>query len=237
VTQPPPYQQPYQESGQPPYQEPGSYQQQPHQGAAPQGYQQGYQQPYQAPGPYQQQPYQQPGAYQQPQQWPGGYQQQAPQGGYQPYPGQPQPESQAAYRPQGQRDGQATACRICGSAPAARATFRAVVGAVFMHTMWTANGPFCRDCGLHTFRRQTAKTLTGGWCSIGAVILTPIFLLLNIAARGKVAGLPAPQRYMAAQAQAPLDPGPPLFHRPGTYVYPGIVLVLLVAIIVSNLAR
>jgi hypothetical protein len=105
-----------------------------------------------------------------------------------------------------------------------------------MHTMWTAPGPYCRDCGTHTFRRQTTKTLALGWCSIGAIIITPFFLLMNISARGKVADLPAPQPRMDGRGQRPLDPGPPVFHRPGAYVYPALATVLLFLIIIGNLS-
>jgi hypothetical protein len=220
MSQPPQYQQPYN--------------QQPYGQGAPQQ----YQQPPQQQQPYQQQPYGQPPQqqpYQQPYQQQYGQpqygQQQQYQGAQQGYQQQQQqyqaPQQQAAYQ------GQGVACRLCGSGPAAPATFRAVVGAVFMHTMWTAHGPYCRDCGLHTFRRQTTKTLTGGWCSIGAIILTPIFLLMNISSRGKVAGLPAPQPHPGGHA--PLDPGPPVFQRPGAYVYPVLASFLVLAIIISNL--
>ncbi len=229
MAQPPPYQQQYPGSGQPYQQPPG----QPYQGGG---------QPYQQP--YQQQPY--PQGYQQPPQQ--GYQQQ------QPYPGQPyqqQPyQQQGQYPPQnhphpnyeGQHAGYqqhaqgSVACRVCGSGPAAPATFRAVAGALVMHTMWTTNGPFCRDCGLSTFRRQTTKTLAVGWCSIGAIIIAPIFLLMNLVARGKVADLPAPQPYQAGQAPAPLDPGPPVFARPGAYVYPALGFLLFVFVVIGNLS-
>jgi hypothetical protein len=221
VTQPPQYQQPY--PGQP-YQG-GPYQQQPYQGRP----QQQYQAP---PSPYPPQPYPQQQGYQQPYQAP-------PQQGFQQQPYQaPQQQGyqqQPAYQPQAQTGG--ATCRVCGSAPAAQATFRGVVGAVFMHTIWTARGPFCRDCGLHTFRRQTTRTLTGGWCSVGALILTPIFLLMNIAARGKVADLPAPQPQGGHRAQVPLDPGPPVLQRPGAYVYPVLVFLFFALIVIGNLNR
>lgn len=187
-----------------------------------------YQQPY--PGPYQQQPYPPQQQYQQPypqqQQY---YQQQQPQQAYQQQ--YQAPQQQAGYAAQG-----GPSCRICGNGPAAPATFRAVVGAVIMHTIWTAPGPYCRDCGLHTFRRQTTKTLGGGWCSIGAIVLTPVFLLMNISARGKVAGLPAPQPRPDGRGQRPLDPGPPVFQRPAAYIYPALATILLFLIIVGNLS-
>jgi hypothetical protein len=231
VTQPP-YQQP-------PYPGPGPYQQQPYQQPGQQGQ---YQAPYQQPHPQQQgqQPWGQPQHQGYQQQYQGahqGYQQHYGQPAQQqPYPQQQyqqapyQQPQQAAYQAQG-----GESCRLCGSGPAARATFRAVVGAVIMHTIWTAPGPYCRDCGLHTFRRQTAKTLTGGWCSIGALVLTPIFLLMNISARGKVADLPAPQP--SGDGRAPLDPGPPVFQRPGAYVYPALVGLFFILVVIGNLSR
>jgi hypothetical protein len=218
VTQPPnppPYQ------GQGPYQQPG-YQQQAY-GAQP-GYQQGYGT---QPG-YQQQGYGAQPGYQQGYGAQSGYQQ----SGYQQQPG----HEQQSYQAQGQGQ-QVTSCRICGSAPAAPVTFRAVTGALVMHTMWTSRGPFCRDCGLHTFRQQTAKTLGLGWCSVGAIVVTPIFIILNLVAHSKISGLPAPQRHSAAQAQAPLDPGPPLLSRPAAYMYPIIALALVMFIVIGNLSR
>lgn len=216
--QPPQYQQPYQQ--QPPYgQAPSQGHQQPYQ-------QQPYQQQQQAYG--QQQYGQQYGQQQYGQQ---AYQQQqysgAQQGYQQPY----QAQQQAPYQAQG------FGCRICGNGPAAPATFRAVAGAVVMHTIWTSRGPFCRDCGLYTFRRQTAKSLTLGWCSVGAIILTPIFVLTNVVARGKVAELPAPQSRQDGQGHAPLDPGPPVLHRAGAFLYPILVLAVFFGGAAVNLVR
>ena len=64
--------------------------------------------------------------------------------------------------------------------------------------------------------------------------MTPFFLLMNIGARNKVANLPAPQP--RGDGRAPLDPGPPVFQRPGAYVYPALALLLLFLIIISNLS-
>lgn len=193
----------------------------------------GQQPPQQHQQPYQQQYGRQP--YQQPYQQQYGQQQYTPldQQQYQPLPPDYAPQ---APRQHTTAQGQVVGCRICGSAPATAATFRAVVGAVFMHTIWTTHGPYCRDCGIHTFRRQMTKTLTGGWCSVGAIVLTPIFVLLNITARGKVAALSAPRPRPDGRGHAPLDPGPPLFHRPGAYAYPVLAGFFLIAIVVANLA-
>ncbi|MFL6055357.1 MAG: hypothetical protein ACJ72W_21000 [Actinoallomurus sp.] len=232
MTQPPPYPQP----------SPDPYGRQPYQGGP-----QGYQQPYAAPQQYQQ-GYQAPQGYPPAQGQPAGYPQPYPgdqgyqgqQPAYQAYQGQP-----AAYQaaPAQAYPGPMAApgvpggltCRVCGSGPAAKATFRGVVGAVIMHTIWTATGPFCRDCGLATFRKQTAKTLAGGWCSIGALVLTPFFLLFNVIARGKVANLSAPQPTVSG-GPMPLDPGPPVFQRPTAYIYPVIFVLFWMLVIIGNLS-
>jgi hypothetical protein len=107
------------------------------------------------------------------------------------------------------------------------------VGAVVMHTIWTATGPFCRDCGLATFRKQTTRTLAGGWCGISALALTPFCLLFNVIGRAKVASLPAPQRF--GTGPAPLDPGPPVFQRPTAYAYPAILVLFWLIVIAANL--
>ncbi|MCO6006632.1 hypothetical protein NE236_16730 [Actinoallomurus purpureus] len=223
-------QQPYQgQQGQPPAQ--GGYQQaypagQGHQGPYPAG--QGYQQAYQgqaAAYPGQPNAYQaQPQAYQgQPQAYQGQH------AGYQQAPaGHPAPMG-------GPYAGDGLACRVCAATPAVKATFRGVVGAIVMHTIWTATGPFCRDCGQATFRKQTARTLAGGWCSIGALVLAPFFLLFNVIARGKVVNLPAPQR--AAGGPAPLEPGKPVFQRPTAYVYPVIFFLFCMLLLIGILAR
>jgi hypothetical protein len=236
LTQPPPYHHP----------SPDPYGQQPYQGGP-----QGYHQPYAAPQQYQQ-GYQapqgyppaqgQPAGYHQPYPADQGYQQayQGQQPAYQAYQGQPAAYQQApaqAYPTPMAAPGVpgGLTCRVCGSGPAAKATFRGVVGAVVMHTIWTATGPFCRDCGLATFRKQTAKTLAGGWCSVGAIVLTPFLLLFNVVARGKVANLPAPQPTVAG-GPAPLDPGPPVFQRPTAYIYPVIFVLFWMLVIIGNLS-
>src|SRR5690349_5367533 len=50
-------------------------------------------------------------------------------------------------------------CRFCGCVPAANVTFRGHQGMIVIMRFLRLEGPFCRDCGLSTFRRMTSRTL------------------------------------------------------------------------------
>jgi hypothetical protein len=166
----------------------------------------------------------------------------------QPYPGQ-QPWGQQPYAapaqpaaPRGQfgpQNGQLaiTACRLCGSVPAAPAKFRGHQGFIVMMRFLSLDGPFCRDCGLATFRTMTSRTLVQGWYGYASFIITPITVLMNIARRGKVASLPAPQPNPYGPSRPPMEPGPRLLQRPMTIIGLGIpfaLIILLVTLIGLN---
>ncbi|MEV4757546.1 hypothetical protein AB0J86_20875 [Micromonospora sp. NPDC049559] len=166
--------------------------------------------PQQPPHSPQQQPYAQPQQY-------------APQ---QPYPvagpGQQAPEVE---------------CRLCRSVPAARAKFRGHQGMIIIMRFLSLDGPFCRDCGLATYRRMTSRTLVQGWWGYASFIITPLVVLYNLIPRQKVASLPAPRPAAHGQSQHPLDPSPALLMRPMTIIglaIPWLLLMLLVALIVVN---
>jgi hypothetical protein len=162
----------------------------------------------------------------------------------QPYPGQ-QPWGQPGYAapqaapqapqaaPQAQPGQQyghlaVTACRMCGSVPAAPVKFRGHQGFVVMMRFLSLDGPFCRDCGLATFRSMTSRTLVQGWYGYASFIITPITVLMNILRRGKVANLPAPQPNPYAPSRPPMDPGLRLLQRPMTIVGLGIPFALII---------
>jgi hypothetical protein len=159
---------------------------------------------------------------------PQGYAQQqgyAPQQGY----GVPSPYPSAnAYPAPG-----VLACRFCGSVPAAEVTFRGHQGMIVLMRFLHMKGPYCRDCGLSTFRRMTERTLIQGWWGYGSSIITPITVLINLIRRDKVASLAPPQRHpaLAGQLPAPMDPGPPLLARPMALVGLAIPVVLLMIVI------
>ena len=125
-----------------------------------------------------------------------------------------------------------TACRMCGSVPAAPAKFRGHQGFVVMMRFLSLDGPFCRDCGLSTFRSMTSRTLVQGWYGYASFIITPITVLMNIVRRGKVAKLPAPQPNPYGPSRPPMDPGPRLLMRPMTIVGLGIPFALIILLIV-----
>src|SRR6266545_3249169 len=129
--------------------------------------------------------------------------------------GQPQPatygQTQAPPAPQ-------TQCRLCGCVPAAEVTFRGHRGLLVMMQFLHLTGPFCRDCGLATFREMSAKTLIQGWYGYASFVITPITVLINVIRRGKVANLPAPRPPAQGPHGRPMDPGAPLMTRPAALV-------------------
>jgi hypothetical protein len=90
------------------------------------------------------------------------------------------------------------------------------------------DGPFCRDCGLATFRDMTAKTLVQGWYGYASFVITPFVVLMNAIRRGKIAALPEPQPSPYGQSNRPMDPGAPLLARPMAILGLGIPVVLIV---------
>ncbi|MFI5914885.1 hypothetical protein [Dactylosporangium sp. NPDC051541] len=198
---------------QPPYQAQQSYPAQPYQAQQPQQTQP--QPQYQAQPPY--------GAQQ-------GYQTQPAYQAQQPY----QPQPYQAQQPQGAPPVQ---CRFCGSVPAANVKFRGHQGMILLMRFLSLDGPFCRDCGLSTFRSMTARTLVQGWWGYASFIITPITVLINVVKRDKVANLPAPQPSPYGASKQPMDPGKPLLSRPMAIIglcIPLALFLLIVTLIVTS---
>ncbi|GIH21217.1 hypothetical protein [Rugosimonospora africana] len=213
-------------------------------GQAPAGY------PTQAPAGY---PAQAPAGY--PAQAPAGYPTQAPAGypaqppaGYAPapespnaYPGQPPAGYPApavpgsGYQVPAQAYPQGTTqCRLCGCVPAVDTTFREHQGMIIVMRFLHLRGPFCRDCGLATFRRMTANTLIRGWYGYASSVITPITVIINLVRRGKVAKLPAPVPPQTGPSRQPMDPGAVLLARPQALI--GIAIPVLVLLLIILLA-
>ena len=148
------------------------------------------------------------------------------------YPGQ---QPMAGYPGQQPMPGQLpmVSCRFCGSVPAVAMTFRGHQGMIVLMRFLRTPGPFCRDCGLGTFRHMTSRTLVQGWYGYGSFIATPITVLVNLVKRGKVANLPAPQPNPYGPSRRPMDPGPRLLARPMTWLGLCIPVVVLGLVIIA----
>jgi hypothetical protein len=129
------------------------------------------------------------------------------------------------------------ACRFCGSVPAADVKFRGHQGFVIMMRFLRLDGPFCRDCGLATFRRMTSRTLVQGWYGYASFIITPITVVINLVRRGEVASLPAPHPNPYAPSRPPMDAGPRLLARPMTWFGLAIPLALLCLFVLAITSR
>jgi hypothetical protein len=129
-------------------------------------------------------------------------------------------------------------CRFCGCVPAVDVTFRGHQGMLVIMRFLHLGGPYCRDCGLATFRQMTARTLVQGWYGLLSFLITPITVLVNLTERAKVARLPAPQPFPYGPSRAPMNPEPPLLARPmaivGLAIPVALVLALIILIVVSG---
>lgn len=127
--------------------------------------------------------------------------------------------------------GQALACQLCGSSPAANMTIHEHNGRILWMVHKTYKGPFCRDCGMAMFREHQNGTLFQGWFGMFSFFITPITLLLNLVAWERLRALGPPQRdsQVKSRIPAPLNPGKPLLSRVGPYV--AVVVVAGVAMI------
>ena len=132
--------------------------------------------------------------------------------------------------------GQPLACKLCGSTPAANMTIHEHNGRLLWMVHKTTKGPFCRDCGTALLRHHQNNTMFQGWFGIFSFFITPVTLLLNLGAWRKVKALGPPQRDPSVQSKipAPLNPGKPLFRRPGPYVGAVVVAGVLVFLAVKS---
>lgn len=125
-------------------------------------------------------------------------------------------------------------CRVCGCSPAVDVTYYAHRGMILLMQFRRADGPFCRNCGLATFRKMTADTLLQGWWGLASLFITPVTLLVNAALWHKVAHLEEPHAGLAEHRHMPMDPGKPLFERLSTLVGVAIPIVFVLFILLAH---
>src|SRR5260370_24687729 len=147
----------------------------------------------------------------------------------------PPPTAPRAAVPTGQA-GQPLACKLCGSTPAANMTIHEHNGRLLWMVHKTNKGPFCRDCGTALLRHHQNNTLFQGWFGLFSFFITPVTLLLNLGAwrNGTPLGPPQQDPNVQSKIPAPLNPGKPLFRRPGPYVGAAVVAVVVAFLIVKS---
>ena len=121
-------------------------------------------------------------------------------------------------------------CRFCGSVPAVPLTIYEHNGYLVLMTFKNLKGPFCRDCGLHVWRRMTDATLMRGWLGMFSFFIAPVTALVNVVNRSKLTSLAPPQPGTALRP--PANPGPDLFHRAGVYVYMAVIAAAILIFVV-----
>ncbi len=141
----------------------------------------------------------------------------------------PAPGMNPGYLPAAPPPPESFRCRSCGAVPAAYAEFHSNRGFIVYRQSTNYVGPYCRDCGIATFRKASAINLIAGWWGYISVFVTPVYLIMNAVARRKVAKLPAPQ--YPAPGYSPLPVGRPLLLR---WQAIGLLLpALLIAVIIG----
>lgn len=102
---------------------------------------------------------------------------------------------------------------------------------------FSAQGPFCRDCGVATFRLMTGRTLVQGWWGPLSFFITPVVILINIVRVKAVDGLPAPAPHPDGRSVRPMPVGKPLLRRPvivGALVPLALVGLFVTAVIAGS---
>ncbi|MFF2083223.1 hypothetical protein ACFVVM_05585 [Nocardia sp. NPDC058176] len=90
-----------------------------------------------------------------------------------------------------------------------RAVLRGHRGMVLTSQNIKVDGPFCRDCGLTTYRDLTADSLWRGWWGKFSLLINPAMMLANLYHRIRIGGLGAPEDH----PWPPMSPGKPLYRR------------------------
>lgn len=83
-------------------------------------------------------------------------------------------------------------CQACGKeAPCAYAEFHYNIGMLVMRRHMQINGIMCKRCIHKNFWKFTLKDITLGWWGYISLLMTPIFLVMNIVRYIAVLSLPA----------------------------------------------
>jgi hypothetical protein len=82
-------------------------------------------------------------------------------------------------------------CQACGiEAPTRRVEFHQNIGALVMRFHQTIKGDLCKSCVHRKFWKVTLVNLTLGWWGVISLLMTPIFIVMNIVRYGSCLGMP-----------------------------------------------
>jgi hypothetical protein len=91
----------------------------------------------------------------------------------------------------------------CGRGPALEVPLYRHIGVILLARTETLKKPLCRDCGLGIAGEYLTFSLIVGWWSPLSLIMNPICILGDIAARRQLRRLPAPTGPAAAGERRP----------------------------------
>jgi hypothetical protein len=118
-------------------------------------------------------------------------------------------------------------CIVCGGTPAIPLEFKTVFAVFVFGVTSTFKGVYCRDCGLANFRLRMSQTLLTGWWGLIHFFINLVAIVTNLVARTKLTRLAPPTRDPSATF---LDPGRPVFLRPGFVISVGIAVLFIASV-------
>jgi len=115
-------------------------------------------------------------------------------------------------------------CQVCEGSPAIPLRFLSHQGMIVLYRQIRYRGTFCRDCGRSVFRTVMNRTLLVGWWGLISLFLNIYAILVNLVGWARLRGLAEPVRM---SGKTPLDPGRPVFLRPGFWVTAAAVAIIV----------
>lgn len=122
-------------------------------------------------------------------------------------------------------------CSVCGAQQVAAVSVKRHVGMVFWWRTRTADGPFCRPCGITLVREMTTRSLWQGWWGLFSLLINLLILAENLDAYRQLVRLP-PSR--PAVGRSALRPGKPVLRRPLAYV--ALIPAVWAVVLITNIA-
>lgn len=127
------------------------------------------------------------------------------------------------------------ACEACDATPTAHFVFTQLTAYVVARNVRTVDRHLCRDCARAIGRTMQSRTLITGWWGIFAFVHNLGAVALNAVGLRRAEALSPPTRAGYAEANVPtLDPGKPVFQRPGGILLSLVLSASIIANVVSS---